>query len=311
YNATDDLPLLKENDYIIGMYEMNTMNTLLIFTNLGNYLYVPVYELPDLKWKEIGKHISNIVKLKEEESIIKSLPVYEFNQDIITIFTKNGMVKRTKIEEFKATRYFKPITCIKLKNDDNIIAVTKKNNNEVFITTKNGYGLRYNIKEIPITGLKTSGVKAINLKNDTVINGDIFTNTDYITIITDKGTGKRIKLTEFEQTSRARKGVLLVRDVKTNPYHILKSFIVNNKNSIGLKTKNNIKEIKITELPIVDRYKTGSIITKEKLMDTFIVTQLTNNKETNNNSEKETLEPLDTINEQIMTIDDFLDDFEG
>ena len=110
---------LKELDYIIGKYKMNTMDTLLLFTDKGNYLYIPVYEIPDMKWKDLGKHVSNIIPISENENIIYSLPVYNFEEDkYVTIFTRNGMVKRTKICDFKASRYSKPITAIKLKDDD-------------------------------------------------------------------------------------------------------------------------------------------------------------------------------------------------
>src|SRR5699024_7517001 len=121
YNANDEETLVKENDYVIGLYQMNTLDTLLLFTDLGNYLYVPVYEIPDLKWKELGKHISNIIKISSDENIIKSIPVYDFNKDkYITLFSKDGLVKRTKLNEFKVTRYSKPMSCMKLKDKDKV-----------------------------------------------------------------------------------------------------------------------------------------------------------------------------------------------
>ena len=94
YNKDEDT-LVKDGDYLIGLYEINTLNTVLLFTDLGNYIYLPVYEIPELKWKELGKHISNIVKLNSDENIIASMPVYEFNNTLITLFSKDGFVKRT------------------------------------------------------------------------------------------------------------------------------------------------------------------------------------------------------------------------
>lgn len=309
YNANDEETLVKENDYVIGLYQMNTLDTLLLFTDLGNYLYVPVYEIPDLKWKELGKHISNIIKISSDENIIKSIPVYDFNKDkYITLFSKDGLVKRTKLNEFKVTRYSKPMSCMKLKDKDKVVSVTESNGSEVFITTKNGYGLRYKTDEISIVGIKASGVKAINLKNDEVVNGILFDNTDYITIITANGTGKRVKMTEFEQSTRARRGVLLVRDVKTNPYHILNTFI--NVKKIGILTT-DINYMKVTELPIVDRYSTGTVINKKGIVDCFEEVTLTKEEKENPNIiEEEIIEiSLDDVDEKILTIDDFLDDF--
>ena len=291
---------------------MNTLNTLLLFTDLGNYLYVPIYELPDLKWKELGKHISNIIKLNSEENIISSIPVYNFNENkYITLFSKDGLVKRTKLDEFKVTRYSKPMCCMKLKGNDKLVSVTDSNGREVFIATLNGYGLRYKTNEISVVGIKASGVKAINLKDDCVVSGNIFDDSDYITIITSNGTGKRVKLSEFELSTRARRGILLVRDVKTNPYKILKTFI--NIKKIGIIT-DVITNIKITELPIVDRYSTGTIINKKGINDCFEVMSLIkkNEEEIINNDEiifEEEIIDLDEVDDKILTIDDFLDDF--
>ena len=298
---------LKELDYVIGKYKMNTMDTLLLFTDKGNYLYIPVYEIPDMKWKDLGKHISNLISISAEENIIASLPVYDFDKEqYITIFTKNGMVKRTKLNEFKALRYSKPITCIKLKDDDKVVDVKFNTDKYVFVSTNNGYGLTYKLSEVPIVGLKTSGVKSISLKNDFVVSSTIYgDNLEYLTVITNKMTGKRIKLSEFEVTSRARKGVQIVREIKTNPYYILKTFIINYKETLGLKLKTEIIEIKLTEIPIMDRYSTGSSISKSEIVDVFETKILESKEEVNAKVEKENID-LDTIDQKMMTIDDFL-----
>ena len=294
---------LKEKDYVLGLYEANTMDTLIMFTDLGNYLYIPVYELPDLKWKELGKHVSNIISVSSEENIIESYLVKDFKSNINFLsFSKNGMIKQTSLADLKVQRYSKPITLMKLKSDDKVVS-TVIGQKEIFITTRNGYGLYYDTSEVPLTGLRGSGVKAINLKEDDVVSGLSFDEAAYIAIVTDKKTGKRIKLSEFEKTSRARKGVLVIRDVKTNPYRILNSFAINSKVDLGLVT-DEIKYIKISELPICDRYQTGSAISKDNIEATFIRANL----EKPELIERE--EPsLSQIDEQIMTIDDFLDDF--
>ena len=309
FNANDEQTQVKDDDYLIGLYQMNTLDTLLLFTNLGNYLYVPVYEIPDLKWKELGKHISNIIKISSDENIIASVPVFDFaKDDYITIFSKQGLVKRTKLDEFKVTRYSKPMSCMKLKNNDKIVSVCADNGNEVFIATRNGYGLRYKTEEISVVGIKASGVKAINLKDDEVVSGILFNETDYITVITENGTGKRVKLNEFELSTRARRGTLLVRDVKTNPYRILKVFI--NAKRIGILTY-DISYLKVTELPIVDRYSTGTVIDKKGIQDCFKEIELVKaNKDKKEEFEEEIIDiSLDEVDSQILTIDDFLDDF--
>ena len=313
YSSSEEETGLKEGDYPIGIYEMNTMNTVLLFTDQGNYLYVPVHELPDMKWKEMGKHISNIIKVSAGENIIGSIPVYDFKSTHeITMFTKNGMVKRTPLSEFEVTRYNKPMTCMKLKDKDLLLSVTMSDQKEVFIGTKNGYGLWYGIEDIPTSGLKSSGVKSISLKNDEVVSASLFDGSDeYVTVITDKGTAKRVKITEFDKTSRARRGLLLVREVKTNPYKIISTYIIPSKTLLGVKTDQNTEIVKPTDFPIVDRYSTGTSFIKGKLIETYIV------KECEKKDQKEIVsEPvskevsLKEIDEKIMTIDDFLEDFE-
>ena len=309
YQSSESTPTLKEMDYVIGLYELNTLDTLLIFTDLGNYLYIPVYELPDLKWKDMGKHVSNVVKMNADEHVISCIPVTDFNENrVITMFSKNGMVKRTLLKDFKVNRYNKPICSMKLKGNDLVVSVIDKIGSDVFITTHNGNSLRYDINEIAIVGVKAAGVKAISLKdNDTVINGEVYNGEDFVLVLTDKKTAKRVRISEFEKTSRARRGVQIIRDVKTNPYHIINSFIVNNKNNIGIIFKEDIEYKKVTDIPILDRYSTGNSLSNQTINGMFIEKNVINPKEIKEEIKEISLE---TIDDKIMTIDDFLKDIE-
>ena len=313
FEASSEEAMVKDGDYIIGKYKMNTMDTVLLFTNLGNYLYVPVHELPDLKWKDLGKHISNIITINSDESIIASIPVYDFEEEkYITSFTRNGMVKRSLLADYRAQRYSKPMCAMKLKDDDKVVTVTISAGKEVFITTQNGYGLRYSVDEIPVTGVRASGVKAINLKNDSLVDGHIFDDMEYLTVITKKNTGKRVKLTEFEMSTRARRGIQIIREVKTNPYYILKTFIIGYKENLTYMTKDGINTIKLTELPITDRYGTGTSISKNDITSIIEEVKVITKEEQAKKivEEKENIS-LEKIDEKIMTIDDFLSDFES
>lgn len=271
---------LKEGDFLIGMFELNTLDTVLVFTNLGNYLYIPVYEIPTLAWKDLGKHVSNIVKLEQDEQVVAIIPVKEFDSSSIVIATQDGMIKKTKLSDFNTQRYTKPICCMKLKDKDKVVSVFKLTKKEIFVATTNAYGLWFGEEEIPVVGLKTSGVKSINLKGDKVVsisNFDLET-CEYVSIVTEKGTAKRVKISEFDKLSRAKRGLMLLREVKTNPYKVLKVFIVPTKHMLGLKAS-SINYVKLSELPIVDRYSTGSTITKEKLTDAFVVTEMVTKKD--------------------------------
>lgn len=314
--SSDDLPTLKDNDYIIGQYEMSTLDTLLVFTTGGNYLYIPVHTIFDIKWKDMGKHVSNLIEINPGEKIVSAIPIYSFDTDTnIVIASQNGMIKRSKVSDFKLTRYSKPVSCMKLKDDDKVIDAFLEKKNTVFLTTNSGYGLSFKTSDIPVVGVKASGVKSMKLKDDKIvsINNFDYNKSEFISIITDKGTGKRVRLNEFPLSSRALRGLLVLREVKTNPYKVLKTFIIDNKKHIGIKN-GDINVLKVTELPILDRYSTGSQISKKELEDAFVISEL-EKKEENVLSEKEETEEaipkrekisLKEIDDRLMTIDDFL-----
>ena len=329
--------MMKENDYIIGLYEMNTTDTILVFTSGGNYLHIPVHIIPDLKWKDMPKHVSNIIEVPGEESIVSAIPAYDFESDKnLIITTKNGMIKRSKLKEFKLLRYNKATSCMKLKDNDEVLSVIEENYDTVFITTNTGYGLSFKTEEIPLIGVKASGVKAMMLKDDHIasINNFSYTTHEFISIITTKGTGKRVRLQEFEISSRTRRGIQVIREVKSNPYEVLATFIEDPKNYIGIKNE-DIVNLKLTELPIADRYSIGSQISKRELNDAFVIATLTRQEKTQtqvkistfaDNTDPEEIELLDIeeeeepkkvakkdkislkeIDDRLMTIDDFID----
>ena len=315
---------IKENDYIIGIYEMNTTDTLLLFTTSGNYLHIPVHIIPDLKWKDMPKHVSNIIEMSSEESIVSSIPAYSFESDKnVIIATHDGMIKRSKLKEFKLQRYSKATSCMKLKDNDYVIASFLETSPYLFLTTDSGYGLSFKTEEVPVVGVKASGVKGIKLKDDNLVSVNQYDpeKDEFISFITEKGTGKRVRLSDFEVSTRTRRGLQVIREVKTNPYKILKTFITDSRNYIGLKNS-DINKYKLTELPISDRHSTGSQITKHNITDAYLEAVLVrNNKEQINliseeevsvKEEVEEVKPkkerisLKEIDDRLMTIDDFL-----
>ena len=314
-SSKEEDTLVKDGDYVIGLYEINTQNTILLFTNLGNYLFLPVYEIPDAKWKELGKHISNIIPIKEGEELVSSMPVYDFNKNIfITTFTKYGMVKRSLLSDYKVSRYSKPVTNIKLKDKDVVVNVSYEPYTNVLVTTNTGYSLLFDINEIPVIGLKSSGVKSIKLKDDFVVSGLLLDNSyDYVSVLTDKGTAKRLKISDIEKSIRARRGMLIIREVKTNPYRIIKVLKLRNKDILGIKNNNDIDYFKSTELVIMDRYSVGSSILKN-ITDAFVQKEIENINYFDNikiNIENEIKKEdvvLKEIDAKILTIDDMLKD---
>lgn len=305
HNSNDGETALKPGDYVVGYMQTNTLNKLCIFTSLGNYLYIPIHEIPACKWKDLGKHISNIVTMNPDDKVVN---VYVINENIsnptITFFTKNGMVKQTPLNDMIVSRYNKSYTAIKLKGDDEVVNVTITKPN-VLIITKTGYYLNYKSSEIPVSGPKTSGVKGINLKDDEVISGVTYYDEDeYIDVFTNQGTAKRIKLKDLNTLSRAKRGTTLIKKVKTTNYELLSAFITNSKDTIGIKCNNDIITLKNSEIPINDLASTGSVITKQKLTKAFI------SKELKLIEDKDIeLPKLKEESTKELTIDDFIDDF--
>ena len=318
---------LKENDYIIGTYNMNTLDVLLVFTNLGNYLYIPVYEIPDLKWKDLGKHMSNIINVDPEEYVVNAMPVYDWNANLyITTFTKNGMIKRTKLSEFKVQRYSKSINMMKLKDKDRVINATYSIDTNVLIVTKKGYGLWYNINEVNPVGLKAAGVKAINLREDEVVSGLLFNKdtSEFITILTDKGNAKRMRFTDIDMGSRGNRGLMFMREIKSNPSKVVKVFVTDVKNTIMVITSTTKKEMKLTEIPIMDRYSNGSNIIKGKIKDSYLEEEIISKEDFKDleyiedkkpmqqklNFDNLYKESLKQVDDKMVIINNFLDDVE-
>ena len=310
---------LKPGDFIRGLYSTTTLDTLLMFTNLGHYLYVPVHEIVETKWKELGKHISNLIQISADERIISAM-ILDNPSDNVIMTTKQGTTKRTNLEELIVSRYTKPINAMKLKDGDEVVSVVKDNGRAIFVT-ETGYYLNIDSNEIPLVGAKASGVKGINVKDDTVVTCMSPENYDeYITIFTNKNTSKRIKISELDQMSRAKKGSTLIKKVKSTNYKVTNAISVNNRDIVSLKTDGEFKEIKTTELPIMDLSSTGSSICKTPIEETFKVAELverklelnqnaTPKKEVEKQEEQEIELPVLKEETQEMTIEDFIDDF--
>ncbi len=317
YEANTEETGLKDGDYVIGLYNINTTQTVLVFTDLGNYLFLPVHEIPEVKWKDMGKHVSNIIGMSSNEKIIGSVPIYNFNEDrYVTVFTRDGMIKRTKLDEFKVNRYNKEISMMKLKDGDLVVSVDLSSYSDVFVATKKGYALWYDISEVSVVGIRASGVKSIKLKDDEVVSGFLFDNKeDYITVIMDKGTAKRMKLSEITKTTRGNRGILLMKEIKSNPSMIIDTYIMPSREEINVKSIRETKTIKLTEIPIMDRQSNGSFIVKDRIEETYLPSILKDKEmvqetitEIKPNKELSTLEKVDN---KIMTIDDLLDNIEN
>ena len=308
FKTSEEETTLKPGDFVTGRFLASTKDSLLLFTNLGNYLYVPIHIIPETKWKDLGKHISNTIMIKEQEKIIASLVLKDKNKNV-TLFTKNGLTKQVALKDFEVTRYSKPMTAIKLKDNDELINadISKE---EVLFVTNNGLCLRFNTNEIPIVGSKASGVKGINLKEDYCIYASPINKEEYLNIYTNYKTIKRLKLSDIIPISRAKKGNMLFKKAKTKDYKILFAYLTETKDINLYKIDTDIHELKNSDIPIMDIASTGSQVKfnydlfalKKELID------LT--KTSSEDSKEDAVEEIKpTKKEEQLSFDSFIDEF--
>lgn len=262
---------MKDGDRLLFQDTLNTTEHLLVFTNKGNYLYLPVHEIPDKKWKELGQHIAQIIPLAADEAVVSAVKVSDFSAEhFITCLTKGGMIKRTALEQYKAQRYSKPLVAIKLKDNDELVnAYLTDGTMNILIVTRNGYGLWFDEDEVSPIGIRAAGVKAINLKDDDdVVCGLIFpigANPDLL-LATHRGSVKKMSIyNSLEKSVRARRGFVMLRELKKEPHRIRGALIVEDGDHVLLRTeKGHSVEIAISDLRHVDRYNNGSFVVDQE-----------------------------------------------
>jgi len=214
----------RDDDRLIFVSPAKTTQHLLIFTSLGNVIYRPVHELSDIRWKEIGEHLSQTISnFDTNEEVIYTELLDSFEEGTYFVATKLGQIKRVDRKEFSPWRTYKSksLKFAKLKNeDDQVIALAPIKLDDVMLVTKNGYALRFNIEEVPVLGAKAAGVKAINLKKDDVLVAAFIANTDSLYLLTQRGSLKRMAVADIPVTSRANRGLQVLRELKTKPHRV-------------------------------------------------------------------------------------------
>ena len=302
YKAATDETTLKPGDYVKNIFEVNTRNHLLLFTTLGNYLFIPAYQINECKWKDLGKHINNIVMLSENEKIIDSF-IYD-KDNYLVLTTKQGMIKKVIMSDYEVSRCSKPMTAIKLKNNDELVSV-KLDKKDTLIVTNNNYYLMFSSEEIPVVGAKASGVKAINLSNDYVVSSNQVDETkEYLNIFTNFNTAKRVKINELNKFTRNKKGSQIIKKNKTKDYKTISAFITDSKSINVVKTDSDVIEIKNSDIKLMDTTSFGSNYTNLKVLNVSEKYEIIKGKE----DKIEETEKKEEKQEQI-SFDSFVDSF--
>ena len=309
FKTSDEETTLKPGDYVTAKYLTSTRSNLLLFTNLGNYLFVPVHILPETKWKDLGKHISNTIMIKENEKVVASLIMKDLNKNV-TLFTKNGLIKQVALKDFEVSRYSKPMTAIKLKDNDELLNADISKD-EVLFVTNNGLSLRFNTNEIPIVGTKASGVKGINLKDDYCVYASPIKREEYLNVYTNFKTIKRLKISDITSISRAKKGNMLFKKAKTKDYKIKFAYLTETKDVNLYRVDNDFHELKNSEIPIMDLASTGSSVKYNYDLFTLKKDLIDLTKNTQEESKEEVIKIEDQLSkkEEQLSFASFIDDF--
>ncbi|MBF0786640.1 MULTISPECIES: DNA topoisomerase IV subunit A [unclassified Streptococcus] len=286
----------RDDDRLIFMSAAKTTQQLLIFTNLGNVIYRPVHELSDIKWKEIGEHLSQTISNFEvREEVIYAELVENIDTGVYLAATKMGQIKRVERSEFRPWRTYKSksLKFAKLKNDeDQVVLVVPVQLEDVMIITKMGYALRFNGEEVPVVGAKAAGVKAINLKGNDTVAAAFLVSSKAFYVLTQRGALKKVAVDEIPATSRANRGLQILRELKTKPHRVFISGIVQGEaidldlfhQGEGLDESQFLKvisasgqvyEVNLAELSFSERTSNGSFlsdtISDEEVNDAYLM----------------------------------------
>ena len=285
----------RDDDRLIFVQTAKTTQHLLMFTTLGNVIYRPIHELADIRWKDIGEHLSQtITNFETNEEILYAEVVDQFD-DATTYFaaTRLGQIKRVERKEFSPWRTYKSksVKYAKLKDEtDQIVAVAPIKLDDVLLISQNGYALRFNIEEVPVVGAKAAGVKAMNLKEDDVLQSAFICNTSSFYLLTQRGSLKRVSIEEIPVTSRAKRGLQVLRELKNKPHRVFLAGAVAEQGFVGdlfsteveendqtllvQSNKGTIYESRLQDLNLSERTSNGSFISDtisdEEVFDAYL-----------------------------------------
>lgn len=293
----------RDDDRLIFVQSAKTTQHLLMFTSLGNVIYRPIHELADIRWKDIGEHLSQTITNFETNEEILYVEVLNQFDDATTYFavTRLGQIKRVERKEFTPWRTYrsKSVKYAKLKDDtDQIVAVAPIKLDDVVLVSQNGYALRFNIEEVPVVGAKAAGVKAMNLKEDDVLQSGFICNTSSFYLLTQRGSLKRVSIEEILATSRAKRGLQVLRELKNKPHRVFlagavaeQGFVgdffstevdVNDQTLLVQSNKGTIYESRLQDLNLSERTSNGSFISDtisdEEVFDAYLQEVVTEDK---------------------------------
>lgn len=271
YKASTSESGLKDEDYPIFMEQLNARDHLFMFTSKGNLIYRPVYEIADVKWKDTGEHISQTIGLDNDEEIIGTFAFNSLKEPgNFLITTDEGHIKQTAFADLEPGRTYKKHAYMyeKLKSaDSRVVSVNYLSDPEeagqLLLISKNGLAIRYTLPEVPVNGSRTTGVKSMDLRgDDKVVNLQLVNEDSIVAIVTQRGAFKKLAVKEIPVTSRARKGVMILRELKSNSHRVIDFETIADEHSPLeiLTDRKRVHDILPSEFSIGGRYSNGSFV---------------------------------------------------
>ncbi|MCW6661391.1 DNA topoisomerase IV subunit A [Aerococcaceae bacterium NML201209] len=262
---------LREFDYPVFVRELSTHDAIIILTTKGNYIHLPVHELPDIRWKDMGTHLSQHYQLVDGERVIAVHLAEQTNRNLV-FMTRSGMIKQTPVDQFTTYRSYKTktMTAMKLKSDvDEVIAVHEVDTSaryEVVLITRRSYALRYDLSLVSELGLKAQGVVAVKLKDDDeLVSGQVFHSElkrPQLFALTQRGNVKRFDVDIVSELGRGSRGILVLKELKSNPHYVKQIVALPN----GGETVHIIGDtgfvlaLNTTDIPLTERLSNGSTL---------------------------------------------------
>ncbi|KRN25668.1 DNA topoisomerase IV subunit A [Lacticaseibacillus camelliae] len=262
---------LKDNDFPVFEREMGTLQHLYIFTSAGNVIYRPVHELEDSRWKDAGEHLSQAVGIGTDEHVIAAFGFDSLDaKGNFVLGSSDGYIKQTALADLQPQRNYKsrPMVGMKLKAKDayvtDVYFAQPESKQTVFAVTNQAYAQQFELAEVSVIGARSTGVKSMALKpGDWVVNfilADDPQQTE-VGILTQRGAFKKMKLKEMGVGARARRGLMVLRELKRDPHRVVAMSKVDDNTLITVVTdKDQQVELTVSNYPDGDRYSNGSFV---------------------------------------------------
>ena len=252
YRSSGDnaLPGMKDGDACIYLGKAMTTDYLVCFTNLGNFLYIPVHQIQETKWLQEGKHINYLINLNPNEKIVRAYVVEKFRNDLFfVIVSKRGQIKRLSLDNFQVIRYSKPLTCIKLLGDDEVADVSfTTGDSNLMLFSSDGNAVMYNENELPTAGMRSGGVKGFAKLGTAKVISLLSFEKDKLEgkaiLLTDKGCVRIYDVRKTELTSRLGKSSVVFKSFKSDEHKLVYVKMVDSKDEVtNIRILNNLKEV--------------------------------------------------------------------